>query len=65
MNLDFLFSHLLFAPSAAPYGLSSEDAGCELDDSNWSAMHMGDWLAANEVTMHPRERPQDLDGGRR
>lgn len=62
MNLcDFLFSHLLFVPGAAPYGRSHEDANWELDDGNWSTMHMGDWLAVNEEAARPRERSHYLD----
>ncbi len=61
MNLcDFFFSHSLFAPSAAPYGHPREEADWELDDANWSAMHMGDWLAVNEETAPPCERSHYL-----
>jgi len=59
MNLcDFFFSHLLFAPSPAPYGRSHQEANWELDDGNWSAMQVGDWLAVNEQTMRLDERRQ-------
>lgn len=58
---DFFFSHLLFAPSAAPYGRSREDANWELDDANWSAMHVGDWLAVNEETVRLNGRCPYLD----
>lgn len=54
MNLcDFLFAHLLFTPATTPYGRPSEAAGWELDDSNWSPMNVGDWLAVNEETAQP------------
>lgn len=62
MNLcDVFFSHLLFAPSPTPYGRSHQYASWELDDGNWSAMHMGDWLAVNEETARPREPSHCLD----